>query len=261
MSVCVVYDDRRSARERLGSMFATVSGVQQVIGVASADELVYRLVADPGQVAVVGTQRAVWSGVDAIHRVLSFRPGAAIIAVGSADDCATASAAVAAGARGFLRWDASPVVVLSLVHALTAVSISEPSPGRQGSAVTADPGDATDPAFPRPPVRMRPVGGTDLVGNVSVRATVQMELGISQRELQVLGGISQGLSNADIGRELYLSDNTIKSHARRLFGKLGVHERAHAVALAYRCGLFASSGPPVTREADHRHLARARTIE
>jgi DNA-binding NarL/FixJ family response regulator len=235
MSVCVVYDDRRSARERLGSMFATVPGVERVIGVASADELVRRLVGEPGQVAVVGTQRAVPSGLDAIRRVLALRPGAAIIAVGSHDDCATASAAVAAGARGFVRWDASPVVTLSLVHALTTMSFVEPSPVRRASRID---GSITRPGSSPQQDGALADPGAGPVGDVSVRSTVQVQLGISQRELQVLGGISQGLSNAEIGRELYLSDNTVKSHARRLFGKLGVHERAHAVALAYRCGLF-----------------------
>ncbi|MDT7741185.1 MAG: hypothetical protein QOE59_263 [Actinomycetota bacterium] len=240
VSVCVVYDDRRSARERLGSMFADVPGVR-VVGVASADELVHRLVVDPGQLAVVGTQRAVPSGVDAIRRVLAVRPGVAIIAVGSADDCATASAAVAAGVRGFVRWDAPPAVTLSLVHALSAVSTMEPSTARRSSGATTDTADFIGAGAQGLPAGVRTDADSCLVGNVSVRLTVQRQLGISRRELQVLGGISQGLSNADIGRELYLSDNTVKCHARRLFGKLGVHERAHAVALAYRCGLLASS--------------------
>ena len=89
VTACVVYDDRRNARERLGTMFAAVPGLR-VIGVASADELIRRFVGDPGPLAVVGTQRAVPSGLDAIRRLLAVRPSAAVIAVGSADDCATA---------------------------------------------------------------------------------------------------------------------------------------------------------------------------
>ncbi len=234
----MIYDDRRSARERLGSMFAAVTGVDRVVGVTSADELIHQVIATPGHVALVGTQRAVPSGVDAIRRVLALRPGAPIIAVGSADDRATVGAVVAAGARGFLRWDASPGVIRSLVHALEAESTTEPSRARPGSGATSE-----RPATIGPAARGLPTGaGTSadpgLIGEVAVRTAVQMQLGISRRELQVLGGISQGLSNADIGRELYLSDNTVKCHARRLFGKLGVHERAHAVALAYRSGLL-----------------------
>jgi len=60
---------------------------------------------------------------------------------------------------------------------------------------------------------------------------------LTERELQVLRGMSQGKSNAEIGRALYLSEDTVKTHARRLFRKLGVNDRAQAVALGFRRGL------------------------
>jgi DNA-binding NarL/FixJ family response regulator len=53
----------------------------------------------------------------------------------------------------------------------------------------------------------------------------------------VLTGMSQGKSNGRIGKDLYLSEDTIKTHARRLFRKLGVNDRAQAVALGFRRGL------------------------
>lgn len=61
---------------------------------------------------------------------------------------------------------------------------------------------------------------------------------LTARESQVLLGMSEGLSNGEIGRELYLSEDTIKCHARKIFRKLGARDRAHAVALAYRSGLL-----------------------
>jgi len=60
---------------------------------------------------------------------------------------------------------------------------------------------------------------------------------LTERGLQVLHGMSQGRSNAEIGRELYLSEDTIKTHARRLFRKMGVNDRAQAVASGFRWGL------------------------
>ncbi len=226
MSTCVVYDDRRQARELLGQMFGAVLGVTQVIRVASAEELMVLFTGRPGQMAVVGTQRAVPSGIHAIRRVVAARPGSAVVAVGARDDAPSARAAVAAGARGFLGWDASPTVTRRVVEALTVSGRSLrsttdshviPEPRRHLS-VAAAPGDAND---------------------VVVDRAVQERLGMSEREMEVLTGISHGLSVAEIGRDLGLSDNTIKSHIRRLFMKLGVHERAHAVALAYRSGLLA----------------------
>ena len=50
--------------------------------------------------------------------------------------------------------------------------------------------------------------------------------------------MSRGLSNGEIGRELYLSEDTIKTHARRLFRKLRAADRAQAVAVGLRAGLI-----------------------
>jgi len=60
----------------------------------------------------------------------------------------------------------------------------------------------------------------------------------TERELQILRGMSQGRSNGGIGRDLFLSEDTVKTHARRLFDKLGARDRAHAVALGLRHGLL-----------------------
>jgi LuxR family maltose regulon positive regulatory protein len=55
---------------------------------------------------------------------------------------------------------------------------------------------------------------------------------LSQRELEVLRLIAQGLSNREIGERLYLALDTVKGHNRRIFGKLSVQRRTEAVARA-----------------------------
>ncbi|GAA1695456.1 response regulator transcription factor [Glycomyces endophyticus] len=61
---------------------------------------------------------------------------------------------------------------------------------------------------------------------------------LTPREVQVLRAMSDGKSNAQIATELFLSVDTVKCHAKRLFRKLGVHDRAHAVAEAFRSRLI-----------------------
>lgn len=60
---------------------------------------------------------------------------------------------------------------------------------------------------------------------------------LTDRELEVLRRMADGLTNAEIGRDLYIAEDTVKTHARRLYRKLGVSDRAHAVARAFRAGL------------------------
>jgi DNA-binding NarL/FixJ family response regulator len=100
--------------------------------------------------------------------------------------------------------------------------------------VPAQRGDGSDidPATGRPMVWPgNDTGRTD--------APTGRRLTLTERELQVLRGMADGKSNAEIGRELFVSEDTVKTHARRLFRKLGARDRAHAVAAGFRAGLVA----------------------
>ena len=64
------------------------------------------------------------------------------------------------------------------------------------------------------------------------------ELGITPREHEILGLIAEGLSNRDIAKELFISENTVKTHSSRLFDKLGVNRRVQAVLKGRELGLI-----------------------
>jgi DNA-binding NarL/FixJ family response regulator len=72
---------------------------------------------------------------------------------------------------------------------------------------------------------------------------------LTERELEVFRLIARGLSNAEIGGELYISDTTVKTHITHILQKLKLRDRVQAVVLAYQSGVFDSDPePPGNRE-------------
>jgi DNA-binding CsgD family transcriptional regulator len=65
-----------------------------------------------------------------------------------------------------------------------------------------------------------------------------IEFGITPRELEILGLIAAGLSNREIAEKLFVSENTVKTHSSRLFGKLNARRRTEAVRIAKSAGLI-----------------------
>ncbi|HEX5995363.1 MAG TPA: response regulator transcription factor [Jiangellales bacterium] len=122
-------------------------------------------------------------------------------------------AALTAGASGFLLKDVTPEQLVGAVRVV-----------RSGDALLA-------PAITRRLVERFAQHDTDA-------ATIHRDLSaLTPRELEVLGMLAQGLSNAELAGRLHLSEATIKTHVARILAKLGLRDRVQAVVVAYRTGL------------------------
>jgi DNA-binding NarL/FixJ family response regulator len=188
-------------RETFRRTLAALPGVDRVVVLTTAEALVARWSADRPDLALIDAKAPGIGGVETVRRVLRADPSAKVVILASPDDEEAVMAAVAIGARGYLYKNATRTEVRSTVSQI----VSEAS-----SLVVA------------PYTQPMPRGGRPA---------------LTERELEVLAGMCEGRSNAEIGRSLFLSEDTVKTHARRLFKKLGAVDRAHAVALGYRWGL------------------------
>jgi len=175
-------------------------GVAQAVRtVLTTEEIHTRLASQPFDSLLVDVGMARPDPVQFTRNILARSPRTGVVLVGTVDP-RLAAMVVAAGARGVIRGGGteSEDLVVALSQAIMLVC-----PGQAGE-------------LPRQRVSPR---------------------GLTEREMQVLRGMSQGKSNAEIGRDLFVSEDTVKTHARRLFRKLGARDRAHAVAEAFRGGL------------------------
>lgn len=141
----------------------------------------------------------------------------------------------------FLPLDKATQVASRLQQGEAIVAITVPNPRRGDLEAVRTAAAAGVRGFLRADARAPEVSALVREGLSHQRPAplepVQEKL-LTKRELEVLGGMSRGRSNAEIGRELFLSEDTIKTHARRLFRKLGAHDRAQAVAVGFRLGLL-----------------------
>ncbi len=120
--------------------------------------------------------------------------------------------ALRAGASGFLLKDAAADDLLQAIRVIAAgEALLAPSITRR----------LIEDYTRRPPPRRQP----DALASLTTR------------ELEVMRLLARGMPNTDIARELYLGDATVKTHIARIFTKLGLHDRAQAVVLAYETGL------------------------
>ncbi len=195
----MVCDDSRAVREELRAVLAGVPGVDRVETAASGEEVLARYAGERPDLVLMDLQMPGIGGVEATRRLVLRHPEAHVLMLTTAADKNRVGLAVSRGARGFLIKDVSrEELSLAVAHALAGPEL------RRSELRSAADGETT----PQPT--------------------------LTERELQVLRGMSQGKSNSAIGRELFVSEDTVKTHAQRLFRKLGVNDRAKAVAIGFR---------------------------
>lgn len=202
MATVLVCDDSALVRETLHRVLATVPGITRVVDACSGEEALARWPVERPSLVLMDVRMPGIGGVEATRRLLARHPEAVVVMVTVAEDAEGVARAVASGARGYLVKDATrEEMAATVVHALSDAVWRRPVP-----APRAVEGSAAAPA-------------------------------LTEREMQVLTGMSRGRSNSEIGKELFLSEDTVKTHARRLFRKLGAADRAQAVAVGFRWGL------------------------
>jgi DNA-binding NarL/FixJ family response regulator len=215
----------------------------------SVTDALSRLAEQPADLILVDTALSRPDSVEFTRRIVAAAPGAAVVLFG-VEDPRISAAAVQAGARGVIRADATdPVTVVAKALLLVLSPAGEPATARTGArngsaagvpapaAAVATAVGALAARAIRPATTSVPMQRGDLAQAGVVAEVPRRRVDLTERELQVLRGMADGKSNAEIGRELFVSEDTVKTHARRLFRKLGARDRAHAVASAFRAGL------------------------
>ncbi len=228
---------------RTAQSAATIASCAERLGVGagvrtatSAADAISQLSTFPAGIVFADTALTKPDTVGFTRRVLAASPQTQLVLFGP-EEPAVAQGAIRAGARGLIGGsDLDPASAAAKALLLVARLAAPPAPS------------LPPPQLPKGRTQVATYSATAVVPAQRVDVPIAASrLGplarpvrsvtLTERELQVLRGMADGQSNAEIGRELFVSEDTVKTHARRLFRKLGARDRAHAVAAGFRAGL------------------------
>jgi DNA-binding NarL/FixJ family response regulator len=216
----VIADDQALVRGGF-RLILNSAGIPVVAEAADGKEAIAAVLKHRPDVVLMDIRMPVMDGLEATRRILESRPGQAVrvIMLTTFDLDQYVYAALAAGASGFLLKTVSPEHLVAAVRLVrTGDALLAPSITRR----------LVERFAPRP-------GGPAVPGrDLSV---------LTPRELEVLGLIARGMSNAELASALTLSEATVKTHVARILAKLDLRDRVQAVVLAYQTGLISPAHP------------------
>ncbi|MES4905716.1 MULTISPECIES: response regulator transcription factor [unclassified Streptomyces] len=200
-------------------MILSADGIDVVAEATNGAEAVEAVRRTRPDVVLMDIRMPEMDGLEATRRILSGAPGEPrVIILTTFDLDRYVYAALAAGASGFLLKDVTPEHLASAVRTV-----------RTGDALLA-------PAITRRLVQRFARSGAQHGDDT---AALHRDLAsLTPRELEVLGLLARGLSNAELAARLYLAETTVKTHVARILAKLGLRDRVQAVIVAYETGLI-----------------------
>jgi DNA-binding NarL/FixJ family response regulator len=224
----LVADDQSMVRAGFRMLLSGEEDIEVVAEASNGLEAVEKAARFAPKVVLMDIRMPELDGLEATRRILATDSDARILVLTTFDLDEYVYEALRAGASGFVLKDDPPEQLIAAIRTVA------------GGAALLSPGvtKRVIEQFSRIP-RPQPPKEVDE---------------LSDRELDVFRLIARGLSNAEIGEELHISETTVKTHVTHVLQKLGLRDRVQAVVLAYQTGLFDPGAPPA-RARDASRIA------
>jgi DNA-binding NarL/FixJ family response regulator len=214
----LVVDDQAMIRAGFGALLDAQPDIEVVGEAADGQEGVELARRSRPDVVLMDVRMPVLDGLEATRRLMNpargaeHRPRVLMLTTFDIDDYVYE--ALAAGASGFLLKDAPPADLIAAVRVVAA-----------GEALLA------------PSVTRRLIEGFVRSRPRALPASTRLGA-LTPRETEVLTLVGRGRSNTEIAADLFLAEQTVKTHVSRIFDKLSLRDRAQAVVFAYESGLI-----------------------
>ena len=205
----LVVDDQELFRRGLVMLLGVEPGIEVVGQAGDGIEATNLAGRDAPDVVLLDVRMPRRSGIEACPAIKETVPSAQIIMLTASDDEADLCEAVKSGASGYLLKDSSIEEVAQAIRVVAdGQSLISPS---MASKLLSE------------------------FNNLAKQAQQKVLVPkLTERELQVLKLVAQGMSNREVAEELFISENTVKNHVRNILEKLHLHSRMEAVVYAVR---------------------------
>jgi DNA-binding NarL/FixJ family response regulator len=213
MSIRVlIADDQSMVRAGFRMLIAGEEDMEVVAEAATGLEAVSDAARFHPSIVLMDIRMPQLDGLEATRRILAADPAARVLILTTFDLDEYIYQALQAGASGFVLKDDPPEQLIAAIRTVAAGdALLSPTITKRVIKQFA--------RIPRP----EPPKGLDE---------------LTARELEILRLVVDGLSNAEIGQELYIGETTVKTHVTHILQKLGLRDRVQAVVLAYQSGLI-----------------------
>ena len=198
--LCV--DDHHVMRDGIAFALETQTDMELVGEASNGEEAVKLFRQLRPDITLMDLQMPGMNGVEALEIIRGLNPQAKVIVITTYSDDVRAQRALVAGAAGYLLKHMLRTDLISTIRAVQAGK--RPVPAEVASAIVEQLGSEA----------------------------------LSDREIEVLRGISEGNANKVIANELHISEDTVKGHVKNILHKLGANDRTHAVTLAIKRGFL-----------------------
>lgn len=211
----LLVDDEELVRSGFRLLLEVEDGIEVVAEASNGTEAVERARATRPDVVVMDIRMPGGDGIRATAEIAGTRglEGTRILILTTYETDDYVYDALEAGASGFLLKDAGPA---ELLHAIRVIAAGE--------------------ALLAPRITRRLISQVTAARKATAAAEERLAV-LTQREREVLALVGRGLSNDEIGADLYLSPATARTHVSNAMGKLGARDRAQLVVIAYETGL------------------------
>ena len=211
----LVADDQSMVRAGFRMLLADEQDIEVVAEAENGREAVEKTARFNPGVILMDIRMPELDGLQATRRILAEDNDARILILTTFDLDEYVYEALSAGASGFVLKDDSPEQLLAAIRTVAA-----------GDALLSP--TVTKKVIKQFARRPRPAPPKELDD-------------LSERERDVFRLMAEGMSNGEIGQELYISETTVKTHVTHILQKLGLRDRVQAVVLAYQTGIFEES--------------------